>query len=40
MDLLLSMDSQAVAGVLFNGNTTKRNEANNVFSALNEAGGI
>jgi hypothetical protein len=27
-------------GVLYGGNTTKRNEANNVCSALNNAGGI
>ena len=40
MDLLLAVDSQAVNGVLYNGNATKRNEANNLFSALNEAGGI
>jgi serine/threonine protein kinase len=40
MDLLLAADAQAVNGVLYNGNTTKRNMANNVFSAINEAGGI
>ena len=40
MDLLLAADAQAVNGVLYNGNTTKRNKANNVFSAINQAGGI
>ena len=40
MDLLLAADVQAVNGVLYNGNTTKRNEANNVFSAVNQAGAI
>jgi hypothetical protein len=40
MDLLLAADAQAVNGVLYNGNTTKRTLANNIFSATNEAGGI
>jgi|GEM_PF-5973545 len=40
IDLLLATDAQAVNGLLYNGNTTKRNEANTVFSALNQAGGI
>jgi hypothetical protein len=40
MDLLLDADAQAVAGVLYNGNATRRNEANTVFSAVNQAGGI
>ena len=40
MDLLLAIDEQAVNGVLYNGNGTKRNEANNVFSAVNQAGNI
>src|SRR5262249_57331234 len=40
MDLLLAADAQAVNGVLYNGNTTRRNEANSVFSAVNQAGGI
>jgi hypothetical protein len=40
MDLLLATDSQAVDGLLYNGNTTLRNEANNLYSALNQAGGI
>jgi hypothetical protein len=38
--LLQAADDQAVLGVLYNGNATKRNEANSLFSALNEAGGI
>jgi SdrD B-like domain len=40
MDILLAADAQAVNGVLYNGNTTKRNQANSVFSAINEAGGL
>jgi hypothetical protein len=30
LDLLLATDAQAVNGVLYNGNTTMRNHANNV----------
>jgi len=40
MDLLLAADAQAVNGVLYNGNATKRNEANIVYSAVNQAGHI
>ena len=40
MDLLLAADAQAVNGVLYNGNAAKRNKANNVFGAINQAGGI
>jgi hypothetical protein len=40
MDLLLAADAQAVDGVLYNGNTAKRNKANAVFSAINQAGGL
>jgi hypothetical protein len=40
MDLLLAIDSQAVNGVLYNGNTAKRTKANNVFGAINQAGHI
>ncbi len=40
LDLLVAADAQAVNGVLYNGNVIKRNEANSLFSALNEAGGI
>jgi hypothetical protein len=39
MDLLLATDSQAVNGVLYNGNSTKRSHANDVYSAINQAGG-
>jgi probable HAF family extracellular repeat protein len=40
LDFLLAADAQAVNGVLYNGDTAKRNMANNVFSAINQAGGI
>jgi hypothetical protein len=40
MNLLLGADAQTVNGVLYNGDTTKRTKANNVFNAINEAGGI
>jgi hypothetical protein len=40
MDLLLATDAQAVNGLLYNGNAAKRNEANAVYSALNQAGSI
>jgi uncharacterized delta-60 repeat protein len=40
LDILLAADAQAVNGVLYNGNTTRRNQANTVFSAINEAGGL
>jgi hypothetical protein len=40
MDLLLATDAQAVNGVLYSGNTSKRQEANDLFSAINEAGGL
>lgn len=40
MDLLLAVDAQTVNGVLYNGNTAKRNTANAVFGAINQAGGI
>ena len=40
MDILLAADAQARNGVLYNGNTAKRNMANDVFSAINQAGGI
>ena len=40
MDLLLTTDNQAVNGLLYNGNTARRNEANSVYSAVNQAGGI
>ena len=40
MDILLVADAQALNGVLYNGDTAKRNMANTVFSAINQAGGI
>ena len=40
MDLLLAADAQAVNGVLYGGDATLRNKANNVFSAINQAGGL
>src|SRR5439155_20297724 len=39
-DLLLASNDQAVGGWLYNGDTTRRNHANNVYSALNQAGDI
>jgi hypothetical protein len=38
LDLLLAADARAVNGVLCNGNAALRNKANNVFSAVNQAG--
>jgi hypothetical protein len=40
MDLMLATDAQAVNGVLYNGNTLKRNHADTVYSAVNQAGDI
>src|SRR5947209_15901438 len=40
LDLLKATDMQSVNGVLFGGNTTKRNLANDLFSAINQAGGL
>jgi hypothetical protein len=40
MGLLLATDDQAVSGLLYNGNAAKRNEANAVYSALNQAGSV
>jgi uncharacterized repeat protein (TIGR03803 family) len=39
-ELLLAANSQAVNGVLYNGDAVLRQEAFNVFDALNQAGGI
>jgi hypothetical protein len=39
-DLLLATDEQAVGGLVYNGNTARRNEANAVYSTLNGAGSI
>jgi hypothetical protein len=40
MDLLLATDGQAVNGVLFGGNTTRRSHANAVYSFINDTGGV
>jgi hypothetical protein len=40
MDLLLATDLQSVNGLLYNGNATRRSHANDVFSAINQAGNI
>jgi len=36
----LATEAQAISGLLYNGNTAMRKEANAVYSALNEAGDI
>jgi uncharacterized delta-60 repeat protein len=40
MDLLLATDDQAIDGLLYGGNAARRNEANAVYSAVNQAGGM
>jgi hypothetical protein len=40
IDILVAADAQSVNGVLYGGNTTKRNMANDLFSAINQAGGL
>jgi hypothetical protein len=40
MDLFLATDTQAVNGVLYGGNSTKRAHAYDVYSAVNQAGGL
>ena len=40
MGLLLATDDQAIMGLLYNGNAARRNEANAVYSALNQAGSV
>ena len=40
MDLLLATDEQAIDGLLYGGNAARRNEANAVYSAVNQAGGL
>jgi uncharacterized delta-60 repeat protein len=40
VDLLVATDAQSVNGVLYNGNATKRSHANDVYSAINQAGGL
>jgi hypothetical protein len=39
-ELLKAADRQVVNGVLYNGDKTLRNEANDLFDALNKAGAI
>ena len=38
IDLLTATDAQAVDGVLYGGSATKRTEANNVYTAVNQGG--
>ncbi len=40
LDLLLATNNQTVNGVLYNGNTAKRNQANSVYCAVNQGGDI
>jgi hypothetical protein len=40
MDLLLATNNQAVSGLLYYGNATKRAHANSVYSAVNNAGDV
>jgi hypothetical protein len=40
MDLLLAADAQSVNGILYNGDTAKRQMANDIFGNINEAGSI
>jgi hypothetical protein len=40
LDLLRAADAQTVNGVLYNGDTAQRKEANTVFNAINALGGI
>ena len=40
MGLLLATDDQAVDGLLYNGDAARRNEANAVYGALNQAGSV
>jgi uncharacterized delta-60 repeat protein len=40
MDLLVATDAQSVNGVLYNGNATKRSHAYDVYTAINQAGGL
>jgi hypothetical protein len=40
LDLLLATNEQAMGGWLYRGDATRRSHANNVYSALNQAGGI
>ena len=40
MGLLRATDAQAVNGVLYGGNASRRSQANAVYGAVNQAGGI
>jgi uncharacterized delta-60 repeat protein len=40
LDLLKATDAHSINGLLFGGNASKRNLANDLFSAINQAGGI
>lgn len=40
LDLLVATDDQAVGGLLYNGNSSRRTHANNVYSAVNQTGDI
>lgn len=40
MDLLRATDTQTINGLIYYGNVTKRHQANTVYSAVNQAGGI
>jgi Ca2+-binding RTX toxin-like protein len=40
IDVLIATDARAVNGVLYGGDTTKRSHANDVYSAINQAGGL
>ena len=40
MDILLAADDQAVDGVLYGGDATRRAKGNTVVSAINQAGGL
>jgi hypothetical protein len=39
-DVLMAAHAQAVNGVLYRGDTAKRNQANTVFSSINQAWGL
>jgi hypothetical protein len=40
LDVLLAADAQAVNGLLYNGDTARRNQASTDFSAINQVGGL
>lgn len=39
-ELLWAVNQEAVAGVLYNGDATRQQEANDLFSSLNQAGDL